>query len=225
MSACGKWLSVDLCQPHSVLSWAVLGGGKTAARTVVWHRVAGSDLPPHVDPKAYFEEQLGRRFERGPCVGFLTSAPLATFVEMRRELDGLWARCVATVGLSNALTIGDLPTGRTSSPGTINILVQVAVPLSENSALEALSLVAEARTLAVLEGQVRSTAGNSIASGTGTDCIAIASPLAMPEEGAPAAYAGKHTALGHLIGACASEAISRGVRDWKRRCLPAAASR
>jgi adenosylcobinamide amidohydrolase len=168
----------------------------------------------------YFEEQLARRFEPRPCVGFLTSAPLGTFVETRRELEGLWARCVATVGLSNALTIGDLPTGRSVSPGTINILVQVAVPLSENAALEAVSLVAEARTRAVLEGHVRSTAGNSIASGTGTDCIAVASPLAISGETAPADYAGKHTALGYLIGACASEGISRGVRDWKRRCLP-----
>lgn len=223
LSACGKWLFVDLHRPHSILSWAVLGGGKSRANRVVWHRVSSSDLSPDVDPKAYFEEQLERRFETRSCVGFLTSAPLETFVETRRELDGLWARCVATVGLSNAITIGDAPTSRPARQGTINILLQTSVPLSDNAAIEALSLVAEARTLAVLQGSVRSIAGDSIATGTGTDCIAIAAPLAIPEETAAADYAGKHTALGHLIGACACEAITQGVRDWKRRCLPGGA--
>jgi adenosylcobinamide amidohydrolase len=220
ISECGKWLSVDLRRPHSILSWAIVGGGKTHAQRVVWHRVSNSDLAPDVDPKGYFEQQLARRFDNGTCVGFLTSAPLETFVETRRELDGLWALCVATVGLSNAVTIGDPPTSRASAQGTINILIQSSVPLSDNAAIEALSLVAEARTLAVLQGSVRSIAGDSIATGTGTDCIAIAAPLATSEETAAADYAGKHTALGHLIGGCTREAITQGVRDWKRRCLP-----
>lgn len=218
LSQCGKWLVVDLGRPHSILSWAVVGGGQTRGQCVVWHRVSNSDLPPDVDPQAYYEEQLAGRGLTRPCVGFLTSAPLGTFVEAQRESGGLWARCVATVGLSNAVTIGDVARGAPAPAGTINILLQVSIPLSDGAALEALSLVAEARTLAVLGGGVPSIAGDSIASGTGTDCIAIAAPLSDSDGPAAAIYAGKHTPLGHVIGAAARSAIAEGVREWKQRC-------
>ena len=126
----------------------------------------------------------------------------------------MWARCVATVGLNNALRIGDLPSPTASRPGTINVLIQTSVPLSDAGAIEALSIATEARTVAVLEGGVHSTAGPGIASGTGTDCIAVASPIGS--DAMPALYAGKHTMLGHLIGASTYEAVAKGVRNCKR---------
>ncbi|MGH8202726.1 MAG: adenosylcobinamide amidohydrolase [Steroidobacteraceae bacterium] len=49
--------------------------------------------------------------------------------------------------------------------GTINVLLQTSVPLTDLAAIEALSIVAEARTVAVLEGGIQSTAGSGFASG------------------------------------------------------------
>jgi adenosylcobinamide amidohydrolase len=105
-----------------------------------------------------------------------------------------------------------VPCANTISPGTINILLQTSFPLSECASLEALSLVAEARTLAVLQGHVPSGVGNAIATGTGTDCIVVASPLTSSNE-LEVAFAGKHTEIGHLIGSCVYEAVSHRVRQ------------
>jgi adenosylcobinamide amidohydrolase len=120
------------------------------------------------------------------------------------------ARCIATVGLGNALRAGD-PPGR-ATPGTINLLCRLNLALSPEAQLEALALAAEARTLAVREASVASTRSGLPASGTGTDCIVIAAPRA----GEPAAYAGKHTAIGHVIGAAVHEATRRGIVRCQR---------
>ena len=66
------------------------------------------------------------------------------------------ARCVATVGLGNALCAGDPPVAGEPA-GTINLLCHVSTPLSELALLEALALAAEARTLALLEARVPSS--------------------------------------------------------------------
>jgi adenosylcobinamide amidohydrolase len=212
LSACGRWLEVDLCIPHSTLGWTLIGGGRHQAQCVFWHNVGDGDLLPEVDAKLFFEERRTQRTGDTRGVGFLTGCPLAGFVEKRRDRGRLSARCVATIGLNNALRIGDLSRTTTFSPGTINILLQISCPLSECASLEALSLVAEARTLAVLDGHVPSTVGGALATGTGTDCIVVASPLPS-DENPGAVYAGKHTDLGYLIGTCVYDAVSDGIRQ------------
>jgi adenosylcobinamide amidohydrolase len=219
VSECGRWLWVDFDSLHVVKSWAVLGGGTTEAKMVAWHQVSDRDLGPAVDPHSYLAQQLQEFF--GPTaasrsiVAFLTGTLLVGRIECFLERSGIWARCIATVGLNNALRIGDLPNSPASSPSTINILLQTSVPLTDSAAIEAVSIVAEARTVAVLKGGVQSTAGTGCASGTGTDCIAVAAP-ATPEV-APASYTGKHTLLGHLIGAATYQAVETGVRNHIQR--------
>ena len=117
--------------------------------------------------------------------------------------------CVATVGLGNALRAGD-PPGPAARIGTINLLCQVGVPLREEALVEALSIAAEARTLAVREAGVPSRMSGAPATGTGTDCIVIAAP----ERPDGARYAGKHTGLGHVIGAAVHDAVARGAAAW-----------
>jgi adenosylcobinamide amidohydrolase len=169
-------------------------------------------LPPEVDAKRLFEERRKQRAGDTEGVGFLTGCSLAEFVEKRRDWDELSARCIATVGLRNALRVGDLPSPGVISPGTINILLQTSFPLSECGSLEALSLVVEARTLAVLEAHVPSGVGNAIATGTGTDCVVVASPLPSSND-SEVCFSGKHTEFGHLIGSCVYDAVSHGIRQ------------
>ena len=119
-------------------------------------------------------------------------------------------------GLGNALRAGDPPgPGRV---GTINLLCRSSAPLTAEAQLEALALAAEARTLAVREAGVPSTRTGLPASGTGTDCIVIASPRGRAPGGVP--YAGKHTAIGHAIGAAVLEATRRGVERSRRDAPP-----
>jgi adenosylcobinamide amidohydrolase len=212
LSACGRWLEVDLCIPHRTVGWTLIGGGRRQAERVFWHSVSGADLSLEVDAKQFFEDRRRQRAGNTEGVGFLTGCSLAEFVERQCKRGQLWARCIATVGLRNALRIGDPPGPDTVSPSTINILLQTSCPLSECASLEALSLVAEARTLAVVEGQVPSGVGSSFATGTGTDCIVVASPLPSSSEPGDS-FAGKHTAIGHLIGSCVYEAVTQGIRQ------------
>jgi adenosylcobinamide amidohydrolase len=210
LSACGLWLEVDLGVPHSTLGWTLIGGGRRQAQCVFWHNVSDADLRPEVDAKLFFEERRKQRTGDTQGVGFLTGCSLAEFVEERRDRGELSARCVATIGLRNAVRIGDLPRSTAVTPGTINILLQISCPLSECASLGALSIVAEARTSAIVDGHVPSSVGNTIATGTGTDCIVVASPLPSDSE-SELVYAGKHTDLGHLIGSCVYDAVSHGI--------------
>lgn len=218
LSECGKWLRVDFGIPHTTKSWAVLGGGTQEALAVIWRQVTDGELCLGLDPREYLIEQIdahyGSHAASRRVIGFLTGARLSSFTETFLAHSGTWARCIATVGLNNALRIGDPPGRAATYPGTINILLQTSVPLTDLAAIEALSIVAEARTVAVLEAGIQSTAGPGLASGTGTDCIAVACP--KESDTAARTYAGKHTVLGHLIGAAAYEAVATGIASRNR---------
>jgi adenosylcobinamide amidohydrolase len=214
------WLIVRFPAEHTTASWAIVGGGLRAARAVAWHHVRDADLHPAIDPRTLLRDRLTAAGIPG-AVGLLTSRRLDRYVDVTVRHGALAARCVATVGLGNALRAGDPPGA--ARLGTINLLCQLTAPLSPEAQLEALALAAEARTLAVREADIPSTRTGLPASGTGTDCIVIAAPRAR--DGAPAAYAGKHTELGHVIGAVVHEATRRGVeasrREWRAQCAAA----
>jgi adenosylcobinamide amidohydrolase len=171
--------------------------------------VAEAELRPPVNAQRFLRSRL-RAAGISDAVGLLTSRDLASYVDATRTFGDWSARCIATVGLGNALRAGDLP-GPAGKIGTINLLCQVSVPLSLEAMLEGLSLAAEARTLAIREAALPSGLSGEPASGTGTDCIV----LAAPEGKEPTRYAGKHTVVGHLIGAVVHEAARRGAEQWK----------
>lgn len=204
----GRWLVVDLGAPHALLSSAIVGGGRARARTVAWLEVRGEELRPPVDARRYLRSRMAEHGIGG--VGMLTSRDLDRYVDRERRAAGLAVRTVATVGLGNALRVGDAADG--AAPGTINLLCVVSTPLRPEALVEALSIAAEARTAAVLEADVPSRASGRAATGTGTDCIVVASC----RTGRAERYAGKHTTLGALLGQCVHEAILAGALAWKR---------
>jgi len=207
----GRFLIVDLGGPHRLASWAIVGGGLVEGRTVAWCQVDDDELAPPVDPRSFLEARL-READVPTAVGLMTGTSLDHYVEVTKACGSSTVRCLVTVGLENALRAGDLPDER-AHPGTINLLCRLPKPVSDEALLEALALASEARTLAVLEAGIRSRRSGRPATGTGTDCIVVAAPLGPVTE----VYAGKHTELGHLIGAAVAEAVERGVRGWLAR--------
>ena len=202
----GNWLIVRFPETHTVVSWAPVGGGETETNTIAWYRVTAEDLRPPVDPKEFLKNRLAKA-QISKAVGLLTSADIDSYADIEKSLDGITVRSVVTVGLTNALRVGDLP--RLAEPvGTINLLCQISRPLSKEAFLEALSIAAEARTTALLESGIVSTESQMAATGTGTDCIVIAAPRA----GETLRYAGKHTLLGHLIGSSVLDALRSGIK-------------
>jgi len=192
-------------EPHLIVSWALVRGGKTQTDIIAWYRVTKEELKPPVDPKEFLKKRLAEASIPN-AVGLLTSADLDLYSDIEKLGEEVSVRSIATVGLANALRVGDLP--RVAEPvGTVNLLCQVSRPLSKEAFLEALSIATEARTTALLESEVLSTESGMPASGTGTDCIVIAAP----RSGEKLSYAGKHTLLGHLIGASVLEAVRSGI--------------
>ncbi len=205
----GRWLIVRFSSEHDVLSWAVVCGGRRRARAVAWYQVHDSDLRPPVDAVSLLEERM-RQAPLAGAVGLMTSRRLDTFSDVTSEWGGLSARAIATVGLGNALSVGD-PPGAAGRIGTVNVMCHISVALTEEAQLEAVSVAVEARTVAILESGVKSTLTDRAATGTGTDCLVIASPAGTARA---ARYAGKHTEVGHAIGACVRSAVAAGARNW-----------
>jgi adenosylcobinamide amidohydrolase len=205
----GDWLLARFAAPQRVASWAIIGGGIRRATTVAWLRVRDGDLRPPIDERELLRDRLAMRGLAG-AVGLMTSADVGRYADETRTWGDYRARSVVTVGLGNALRAGD-PPGPTARIGTINVLCAINAPLTDEALLEAMALATEARALAVREAEIASRRTGLPSSGTGTDCVVIAAPDAPNA----ARYAGKHTELGHLIGASVVDAVTRGIAAWR----------
>lgn len=203
--------------PHVCVSHAPFGGALCTARTVAIHETRNDELTLDVDPIALLAARMAAVDPRG--VGMWTSRRVASAVVIASRAPGEAVQAVAlvTAGLSNAVRVGDTP-GPLAGWGTINIACHVSVPLTPVALIEALAVAVEARTTAVLEARVRSRRSDTVASGTGTDCIAMLAPEgAQGLEAAP--YAGKHTAIGHVVGDAVLRATEAAIAQWKLEVL------
>jgi adenosylcobinamide amidohydrolase len=206
----GRLLIARFAAPQRVLSWAPVGGGLGETQAVVWRQTTNAELPPEVDAHTLLGDALAAAGLDG-AVGMLTARDVSTFEDVTLREGELWARCVATVGLANALAVGD-PPGPLTGPGTINLLCSVSCPLADEALVEVSSLATEARTAAMLERTFPSRRSGKPSTGTGTDCVVVTAPRGEPLE----RYAGKHTLLGALAGGAVREACAQGIAKWLR---------
>jgi hypothetical protein len=85
------------------------------------------------------------------------------------------------------------------------------VPLTQAAMFEALSIVAQARTAAIMDLGISLIDGRRL-TGTGTDCIVVTSPAGPHALN----HCGLHTALGRLIG----ETTEIFYKDWGPKGQP-----
>ena len=192
--------------PYRVLSWASLGGGLVEARTIFNHQIK-TDETFVCEPEAFLQLLVERLSLSTPVVGLLTGVKMERLVRRIVQHDAVLLECFATVGLSNALAVGD-PATYDEKPGTINLIVAANQPLAVSALIEAVQIVTEAKVAALYNVSVQSTVSRALATGTGTDCVAIACPIGDPAY----RYCGKHTCLGELIGRVVGEAIAEGLQ-------------
>ena len=212
------WLQAELPEVMPILSHAPYGGGLTQSRHILWLEVRNTDLPPDFPAEDWLGSEVqGTPFgARAGAVAMLTSRDVSQWAEAQAEVEGIHAHAVVTLGLSNAESVGRRLPWHSADFGTINLLVATDAALTDMARLEALTIAVQARTAAVIEMGWPLATG--IATGTGTDCTALASPSG------PLRYAGLHTALGEAIGAAARAAVTRACGEW-RIWREAAASR
>ncbi len=219
------WLTARFRRPQKMLSWAVQRPGLREADTVAWLQVRNADLPRGVDPAAFARARAAEA-GLGDAVILMTSASVRHHHMRVVDHDDVNAACLMTLGLSNAERVGARhaatsdETGDAVAVGTINALCHVSAPLSDPALVEALSVATQARTTAILAYGYERFPGGGAVTGTGTDCLVLACPLAAPE--AEGAYAGLHTAVGEALGAAVLEVTHAAMGDWLRR-NPAAA--
>lgn len=203
-------LVADLGSPHRVLSHAVFNGGFRTARFLINQQVYERDKGRD-DAAVTLKARAKALGLSVGVVGMMTGADV-TLRRLAKAKRGLTcAHAVATAGLFNGGFIGERGSfdearhvGSLPKPGTINLWVTLNQALTDTAMIEALALLAHARTVAVLEySQGKQT-------GSGTDCIALACPIQEPK----LRWAGMHTVVGELLGRAAKEAVSQALEAW-----------
>lgn len=201
-----RTLVVSFPQAYAVLSWAPLNGGFSLARSILNHQVRTDEYPAE-EPAAFLLALAQRLQTPTPVVGLMTGVMMERLVRRFVRRDELFLECFATVGLSNALAVGD-PATYEEKPGTINLIAVLNQPLTESALVEATTIVTEAKTQALFTARIKSTISGAWATGTGTDCVAVA----CPQGAVMSRYCGKHTLLGELLGRVVGEAMAEGLR-------------
>ncbi|HMM09079.1 MAG TPA: adenosylcobinamide amidohydrolase [Paracoccus solventivorans] len=203
------WLIADLGRPRRVLSFAPHNPGFHRARHILLREVRNADLPQGLDPHRWLAGQV-QGIGQAQSVCMMTSRPLRHYRVSRVGP----VCCLATVGLGNAERVGHRRAVPAAAPqpqpqpgyGTINLAILLAEGLTDTAMIEALTIAAQARTLAVLEAGIMLPSG--LATGTGTDCIALAC------DAGATGFAGLHTPLGEALGRAVHDAVLAGARDW-----------
>lgn len=212
-------LIIDLKRLHRTISSAPRGGGIVRARSILNHQVPANPVGFHSPAQGRWSHparHLGRlavRLKaRRPVVGLMTAVPMKQLVIGREQSGSIWIECFCTVGVTNAVRAGEFPprsgSDRTET-GTINIILITNATLATAALVGAVQVATESKTGTLIENNVRSVARKaSLATGTGTDAVVIASSL----EGLHRiAYSGTHTVMGAMIGRLVSRCVQAGL--------------
>ena len=229
----GRFLVAAFKRPHRVLSTCPVNGGLREDLTHIANHqscegIAHSlamGLKPGVRHAAACAEA---------CLPPATTALMSTAANMqcavvaRAAYEELMVRVVATAGvLGNATRAGD-PAGWHERPGgsvrversvaaapspeagsgTIVTLAFINQPCTPACLVKAATMVTEGKSTAVLDLRMPSLQSPGLATGTGTDQLAIAAPLETAGTWARQ-WSGSHNILGELLGRATHDAVTR----------------
>lgn len=196
--------------PRRVIASAVLGGGIREAAWVINAHVR-SDYG-RMDPQRHLEEIAdGAGLDPATGVGLLTAADLGRVASALDGPVGGEVRCDATVGVSYP-TWASAPDDEALPdkpwwPGTINLVCQLPVPLTDAALVGAVLTATEAKTQALLAGGVEGT-------GTASDAVVICCPVAGA---GPVPFAGPRSVWGSRLARAVHTAVARGLANYLDR--------
>jgi adenosylcobinamide amidohydrolase len=208
---------VGFSAEHPVLSSAVYNGGACAASNILIMKVAENFKGTKQivqTPENTLAEYCRRLRLGGITVGMMTSATMDSFRRVTRSSQGVEISVMVTAGISNACCAGDRAAWRTfqiddNPTGTINIIIITNAIMSQAAMVENVMVVTEAKTVAMRKLGVKSTVSGAIATGTGTDAIAVVSGFG-PEA---IHYCGKHVLFGEMASSAVIEAVTRSLSN------------
>ncbi|WP_084813544.1 adenosylcobinamide amidohydrolase [Desulfogranum japonicum] len=225
-----KIIYAKFLQPHTVLSTCRAAGGFRSDLDYIYNHQSCEPCAhsQRMSPAAYRNPQTYRKnicqeyeLPDQRCATLGTAANMNNACIASRTFRDLTVSAVCTGGVEgNAGRAGDPasvvevedgferldPANAMPGPGTINTMLFISTPLTEGAMVRTIMTATEAKTAALQELAVNSRYSDSLATGTGTDQIAVA---ACSGSGARLTSAGKHSKLGELIGQVVSEAIKQ----------------
>ncbi|WP_454061206.1 adenosylcobinamide amidohydrolase [Candidatus Nitrospira salsa] len=215
-----RTLVIPFTSTRRIISSAVYGGGIVHANGILNHQVINQKSPAYdfsreKDPSRYLGELAKRLKVHGRCVGLMTAVDMRCLVLQRVEAEGLWIEGFFTVGVSNAVRAGDaivtqLPTKTEIKIGTINIILITNARLSSAAMVCAVGVATESKTAMLFSEDIKNMSGTHVATGTGTDVVAVASG-----QGPFCRFSGTHTKMGELIGRVVSQGIKKGLQKYR----------
>ena len=213
----------ELLEPHRVLSTSPLEGGmRDDVRWLVNHKMCEPDEHVQVEDlpggsiEGYVRDFCGKLgIDPDRSAVMLTAASMSNAAVERRDFRQLSVLAIATAGVEvNAARAGDPAAwieeaGKWQQVGTINIMALFSQPLTPGAMVKAAMVATEAKTAALHHLGVRSRYSDGLATGTGTDQIALAAPLAGDHV---QSECGHHTKLGEILALAVGAAVSRSAR-------------
>ncbi len=236
-----KIIYAHFLKPHAVLSTCRLAGGlRTDLRYLYNHQSCEPAGHHHGPTSMAIRDPLGYRasicdkhsLPAEFCATLGTAANMNNACIAVQSFRDLTVAAVCTGGVEgNAGRVGDpasvvetatgfekLPAADSiPGPGTINTLLFIGKPLIPGALTRCIMTATEAKTAVLQELAVNSRYSGGLATGTGTDQIAVA---AMEDDGPPLTSAGKHSKLGELIGHAVYKAI-KGTLARQNNLTPA----
>ncbi len=207
---------IEFNVPHQVASSAVLNGGMVQANHIVNMKVPKTSQCTE-SPDLTLLNYCNDFGWSGTIVGMMTAASMNSFRIMKKSEQGIDIVVLVTSGLSNPRRVGDYAeyrqmTSHIKEIGTINVIVITSAKLTGAAIIEALLIVAEAKTATLQETGIMSPVSNKLATGTGTDSVAVASGHGPGD----VQYCGKHVLFGELLGSSVIDAVSSSIQ-WEIR--------
>lgn len=154
-------------------------------------------------------------FDPSKSSGMLTAANMNNVSIVSKGFRGLEVTAIVTGGVEiNGGRVGDPSSYYQENGnhfpinGTINTILVINADLPEYVMARVIMTATEAKTVALQELMVPSRYSQGIATGSGTDMIAVVSDMTSPLK---LTDAGKHSKLGELIGKCVIEAIKKAL--------------
>ena len=204
-------IHIAFSSPQRVISSAILNGGLIEAEHIVNWKV-----PKHASvcdaPEKSLSDYAKAQGWQGHVVGMMTAASMDSFRIEQACVEGVDITVLVTTGMSNARRAGDKADiqallGTTHEIGTINLILIFSAQLTDAAMVEAMMIATEAKAAALQNVKILSPVSGLIATGTGTDAIAVVSGEASPT----IKFCGKHVLLGEWIGLLVIAAITSSL--------------
>lgn len=229
-----KFVALRFRSPHRLISNSLDNGGIVDGLDLVYNHQCCEPAGPLArhpsravldHPDLYTAALLERHGFGGLRAAQLgTAANMSNLAVALEEYRDIAVLAVATGGVEgNAARAGDPASGyefdghyepitREKPPahGTINVMIAINQPLLDGALVRAVMTATEAKAATLQELSVASRYSPQLATGTGTDQVAVCAP--RQGSSAPLRGAGHHTTAGELIGKAVRRALSETLR-------------